>query len=261
SQPPGLGRERVLGGLDELAERGRIVHGHVGEDLAVDLDPGLAQTVDEPRVRQTVLPRPGPDPRDPQAPELRLAVATVAVSVLARVEELLLGYAVALRARPEIALGLAEHLTALLLRVDRTFDPRHLPYFPRSRRMLVRSAVTSVMPSTRRRRLPLFLRRKWFPVALRWRTLPVRVMRNRLAVARCVFCLGIFLVPWLVPPVVRPVVPIPAVPPPGRRPPRAAPTPGRVRRPPGGRPAPAPPRGRFRRRPAPARTRAGSSAR
>ena len=62
--------------------------------------------------------------------------------------------------------------------------------------MLVRSAVTSAMPSTRRRRLPLFLRRKWFPVALRCRTLPVRVMRNRLAVARCVFCLGILLVLW-----------------------------------------------------------------
>src|SRR4029434_292344 len=107
-------------------------------------------------------------PRDPQAAELRLAVSTVAVGVRARVEELLLGDTVALRARPEIPLGLAEHLTALLLRVDRTFDPCHLPYFPRSRRMLVRSAVTSVMPSTRRRRLPRFFRRKWLPVALRW---------------------------------------------------------------------------------------------
>src|SRR5215207_4794149 len=66
-----------------------------------------------------------------------------------------------------------------------------VPYFRRSRRMLVRSAVTS----TRRRRLPLFFLRKWLPVALRWRTLPVRVMRNRLAVARCVFCFGIALLP------------------------------------------------------------------
>src|SRR5215207_6491414 len=72
-----------------------------------------------------------------------------------------------------------------------------VPYFPRSRRMLVRSAVTSAMPSTRRRRLPLFFLRKWLPVALRWRTLPVRVMRNRLAVARCVFCFGIALLDFL----------------------------------------------------------------
>ena len=97
SQPPGLGRERVLGGLDELAERGRIVHGHVGEDLAVDLDPGLAS--DRGRTSSTTdrsACAAGADPRDPQAAELRLAVSTVAVGVHARVEELLLGDAVAL---------------------------------------------------------------------------------------------------------------------------------------------------------------------
>src|SRR4029453_14968653 len=182
-------------GLDELAERGRIVHGHVGQHLPGDLDPGLAQAVHEPRIGQAVLARAPPPPGDPQAAELGLAVSSVTVGVLSRVEELFLGHAVALRSRSEVPLRLAEHLTALLLRVDRSFDPCHLRYFPRSRRMLVRSAVPWVMPSTRRRRLPLFFRRKWLPVALRWRILPVRVMRKRLAVARCVFCLGIALLP------------------------------------------------------------------
>src|SRR6187401_2319886 len=50
------------------------------------------------------------------------------------------------------------------------------------------SAVTWDMPSTRRRRLPDFLRRKCWPVPLRCSTLPFRVTRNRFAAPRCVFC-------------------------------------------------------------------------
>src|SRR3954471_7135597 len=46
------------------------------------------------------------------------------------------------------------------------------------------------MPSTRRRRLPVFFVSMWFPVAFRCRTLPRRVMRKRLAVARWVFIFG-----------------------------------------------------------------------
>src|SRR5438477_8019479 len=56
--------------------------------------------------------------------------------------------------------------------------------------MTVRSAWTSFMPSTRRLRLPLFFVSMWLPVALRCSTLPFRVTRNRLAVARCVFIFG-----------------------------------------------------------------------
>src|SRR4029453_16711110 len=159
-------------GLDELAERGRIVHGHVGQHFRFALYPGLAQAVHEPQKGQAVLASARPDPGDPQAAELGLAVSSVTVGVLSRVEELFLGHAVALRSRSEVPLRLAEHLTALLLRVNRSFDPCHLRYFPRSRRRLVRSAVTWLMPSTRRRRLPLFFRRKWLPVALRARSFP-----------------------------------------------------------------------------------------
>ena len=49
--------------------------------------------------------------------------------------------------------------------------------------MLVRSAVTSDMPSIRRRRLPDFFVSMWFPVALRCKTFPLRVIRNRFDVA------------------------------------------------------------------------------
>src|SRR4051812_11986882 len=57
--------------------------------------------------------------------------------------------------------------------------------------MTFRSAVISFIPSTRRRRLPVFFVNMWLPVALRCSTLPRRVMRKRLAVARCVFIFGI----------------------------------------------------------------------
>jgi hypothetical protein len=57
--------------------------------------------------------------------------------------------------------------------------------------MLVRSAVTSAMPSIRRLRLPDFFVSMWFPVALRCSTFPLRVMRNRFDVALCAFCFGI----------------------------------------------------------------------
>ena len=48
------------------------LHGKIGEDLAVDLDAGRLQPVDEPRVRQAVRPDGGVDPRDPQSAELAL---------------------------------------------------------------------------------------------------------------------------------------------------------------------------------------------
>src|SRR6476646_7630527 len=49
------------------------------------------------------------------------------------------------------------------------------------------------MPSTRRRRLPLFFVSMWLPVALWCRTLPLRVTRNRFAVALWLFIFGICL--------------------------------------------------------------------
>src|SRR5918996_4336337 len=66
---------------------------------------------------------------------------------------------------------------------------RAMAYSPSNRRTTRASpGPTASMPSIRRRRDPDFLRRKWFPVALRCSTLPFRVTRNRLAAPRCVFC-------------------------------------------------------------------------
>src|SRR4051794_41795600 len=49
------------------------------------------------------------------------------------------------------------------------------------------------MPSTRRRRLPLFFVSMWLPVALWCRTLPLRVTRKRFAVALWLFIFGMCL--------------------------------------------------------------------
>jgi hypothetical protein len=38
-----VGRERGLRLLDDRGERGRVGHGQIGQDLAVELDPGLVQ--------------------------------------------------------------------------------------------------------------------------------------------------------------------------------------------------------------------------
>ena len=52
------------------------------------------------------------------------------------------------------------------------------------------SGPTSAMPLTRRFRPLDFLISMWFPVALRCRTFPVLVTRNRLAAPRWVFIFG-----------------------------------------------------------------------
>src|SRR5436309_2559801 len=118
--------------VNQLGEGLRIVHGHVGQDLPIELDTGVLQSVHEGRVAHAVLARGGADPRDPQPPELALAVAAVAVRVRPRVHDLFLGHPEPLAARAVVALGLLEDLAALLPRVDGAFHPGHrlLPQDP-----------------------------------------------------------------------------------------------------------------------------------
>jgi hypothetical protein len=96
-----------------VLERLGLAHGEVGEDLAVDLDAGLAQAVHEARVAgvaQALLARGGVDAADPQAPEVVLLVAAVAVLVVGGVEQRLLGDADALAAQAPEALGALQDL-------------------------------------------------------------------------------------------------------------------------------------------------------
>src|SRR5690606_7432041 len=84
----------VLGDDHESLEGGDVVDGELGEHLAVNLDAGVLQAVHEAVVGHALGAGRGVDALDPQAAEVALLGATVAVGVGHRVEDLLLGLAV-----------------------------------------------------------------------------------------------------------------------------------------------------------------------
>src|SRR2546425_13262081 len=111
---PWSARERRLSLLSDRREGFRVGHGQIGQDLPIEPDLGLAAAGDELVVREPVLPRRGVDPQDPESAELALAVLPVAVGVGERVLDLLLRLAVGRVLEAPVALGLFEHLAALL---------------------------------------------------------------------------------------------------------------------------------------------------
>src|SRR5205807_7775997 len=119
------GRQRLAGALGKAPEGLCVADRDVREDLAVQLDPGELESVHQLRVGQLVLARRGVDPGDPQAAEVTLAVATVAVAVLVGLEHRLLGDAVVPARVAPVTLGEGERGPALLACVDPTLDPGH----------------------------------------------------------------------------------------------------------------------------------------
>src|SRR5438034_917170 len=117
--------ERLLGDLRQLAERRRVMHRQIREDLAVDLNAGLAQAVHEAVVGDLVQPRRGVDADDPQPPELAFLAPAVAVGVLRRPLDRLLGRLPQLAAPAEVALGELHHLLLALEAHDVALDARH----------------------------------------------------------------------------------------------------------------------------------------
>src|SRR5436309_3525796 len=81
--------------------------------------------MDEHRIRKPALPRRGPDPGDPETPELSLPIAAIPVGIDQRVLDLLLGHAVTTGAGAVIALRLRHDLAALLPGVDGSLHPWH----------------------------------------------------------------------------------------------------------------------------------------
>src|SRR6266480_551645 len=111
--------------LADLAVRRRIAYGEIGEDLAIDLDARLAQSVHELVVRQRVQPGGGVDAGDPEAPELDFLGTAVAVGVLRRPFGRFLRGLPELAAPAPIALGELHHLVLALQARDVAFDARH----------------------------------------------------------------------------------------------------------------------------------------
>src|SRR5262249_9658429 len=90
-----------------------VLHRQVGQDLAVDLDPGLAETVDKSAVGEAVLAHRGVDALDPEGAEGALLALAVAVGVLHRLLDRLLGDPDRVLAPAVVALGGFQHLLVL----------------------------------------------------------------------------------------------------------------------------------------------------
>src|SRR5262245_37961038 len=101
----GTGRAREL---DQLVERGRVLHGELGELFPVQLDPALLQAVDEGRVGEPARARGRVDARDPQRAVLALLAVTVARAVGQRAHDRLVDRAPQARAAAPETLGAPE---------------------------------------------------------------------------------------------------------------------------------------------------------
>src|SRR6186997_268991 len=102
------GVEGTACGLDQRGEGRRLAHREVGEHLAIDVDLRGLQTGHEPRVAHLVLATGRVDADDPQAAELALLRAAVAVGVPERVLNLLVCLAEVAAAGTRVALRLFE---------------------------------------------------------------------------------------------------------------------------------------------------------
>src|SRR5439155_12689138 len=140
-----------------------IAPGYVGQDLAVQLALCCAQAVHELTVRHPLAARRGVDARDPEAAEVALAVAAVAVGVRVRLQQRLLGAPVARVALAAVALGARERRAALLAGVGGALDAAHLRSSSFTR-PLSAGATSTGLPRRRLRRA-LFFSRMWLVIA------------------------------------------------------------------------------------------------
>src|SRR5690349_22395450 len=113
-----LGRRGLASALGKSAEGLRVAHGDVGQHLAVQLDARQLQAVDERRVRHALGTRGGVDAGDPEAAEVTLAVAAIAVRVRVRLHHRFLGALVRRVRLAAEALRARQNLAALLAGVD-----------------------------------------------------------------------------------------------------------------------------------------------
>ena len=94
--------------VDDSLESLGVVEGEVGKDLAVDLDTGLRQLVDELAVVHVVLTHGGVDTDDPQAAEFALLVSSVAISVGLTLFVRVLRHSPDILSRAELTFGLLQ---------------------------------------------------------------------------------------------------------------------------------------------------------
>jgi len=89
-----------------------MVHGQVGEDLAVEGDALFAELAHELRVRHVILTYAGVDTLYPERPERAFFVAPVTVGIAEPFLQGVLGHRIDIFAASPVPFGLAEDLLA-----------------------------------------------------------------------------------------------------------------------------------------------------
>src|SRR5215471_1591934 len=117
--------EVVLRNLHQPCKGAAVAHRQVGEHFAVDLHTGLAEPEHEPVVRQPALASGRVDPRDPEPPEVPLALAPVAERVGQRVQDRLVRGPEQQLPRIAEALGPLQDRLVLAMGDDASLDSSH----------------------------------------------------------------------------------------------------------------------------------------
>src|SRR5690606_1224200 len=105
----------------------------IRQHLAVDVDIGFLQTVDETAVRHAKLTRTGVDTHNPQATELTLALAAVTVRILASLDDGLDGNTIHTAAGTVVTLCHFQNFLVSATRLDTTFYSSHWSHSPEVR--------------------------------------------------------------------------------------------------------------------------------
>src|SRR5579875_99496 len=85
------GLQSGLSDVDQLTEGFGIAHREIGQNLAVNLDTGVGEPVDELVVGQAVGARAGIDASDPKAPHVPLPRPAIAILILKRAHDRFVG--------------------------------------------------------------------------------------------------------------------------------------------------------------------------
>src|SRR5207247_1066160 len=106
-------------------ERRRLADGKIGQHLAIDHDPGLAEAGDKSAVSQPERAHRRIEPLNPQRAKAALFALAVPVGVLLRALDRLLGDPNGILAAAVIALGRFQDLLVLGMRGDASLDAGH----------------------------------------------------------------------------------------------------------------------------------------
>jgi hypothetical protein len=118
-------RDRDFGLLDNGRKGRGLVDRQIGQHFAVDQKAGFGEPVDEPTVVQAERTHRRVEPLNPQCPEGALAALAVAIGVLVRLLDRLLGDANGVFAPAIIALGGLEDFLVFGVAGDAAFDACH----------------------------------------------------------------------------------------------------------------------------------------